>query len=314
VKIEPAPTLLVILGPTASGKSDVAHQVALQRNGEIVSADAFAVYRGLDAGTAKPSRDRRAEIPYYGVDVASPRETYSAGRWAREARAWIDDIHRRGRLPIVCGGSGFYISALLEGLPEGDEVDPALRAALAAWGRPRPKTAHRFLELNDPVSARRIPPANLRYTLRALEILLTTGVRASERPLPGGGWTARWRLVKIGLRPAREDLYARIATRVAWMLDAGWANEVRRLLEEGVPVDSQAFAAIGYREVVEWVRGQADRAETEERIVAATRQLARRQRTWFARESGVEWVPPDLALPLILARVDGDESETETEG
>lgn len=314
MKIERAPTLLVLLGPTATGKSDVAHEVALRRNGEIVSADAFTVYRGLDAGTAKPSRERRAEVPYHGIDIASPRETYSAGRWAREARGWIDEIHRRGRLPIICGGSGFYISALLEGLPEGDAADPGLRAALAAWARPRPEAAHRFLEVNDPVSARRIPPANLRYTLRALEILLTTGARASERPLPGGGWTARWRIVKIGIRPERDDLYARIATRVAWMLDAGWSNEVRRLLEEGIPVDSQAFAAIGYREVAEWVRGQADRAETEEKIVAATRQLARRQRTWFARESGVEWVSPERALPVTLARVDGEESETETDG
>lgn len=309
MKLERPPTLLVILGPTASGKSDLAHEVARLRNGEIVSADAFAVYRGLDAGTAKPSPERRAEVPYHGIDVASPRENYSAGRWARDARGWIDDIHRRGRLPIICGGSGFYISALLEGLPPGEAVDPALRAALAAWGRPRPEAAHRFLEINDPVSARRIPPANLRYTLRALEILLATGVRASERPRPGGGWTARWHIVKVGLRPSRDDLYARIATRVGWMLDAGWAREVRRLLEEGVPVDSQAFQAIGYREVAEWVRGRADRRETEERIVAATRQLSKRQRTWFARESGVEWLSPDRALAATLARVDGDETE-----
>ena len=309
MKIERPPTLLVILGPTASGKSDLAHEVALARSGEIVSADAFTVYRGLDAGTAKPPPERRAEVRYWGIDVAAPGESYSAGRWARDAKVWIDDIARRGKLPIVCGGSGFYISALLEGLPPGDATDPALRSALAAWGRARPEAAHRFLEVNDPLSARRIPPANLRYTLRALEILLTTGSRASERPRPGGGWTARWRIVKIGIQPGREDLYARIATRVAWMLDAGWGVEVRRLLEEEVPVDSQAFQAIGYREVAEWVQGRAERRETEEKIVAATRQLAKRQRTWFARESGVEWLSPERALAATLARVDGDETE-----
>lgn len=307
-RVAPA-TLLVVLGPTGSGKSDLAHEVALLRNGEIVSADAFTVYRGLDVGTAKPSRERRREVPYWGIDVAGPGESYSAGRWARDARGWIDDIARRRRLPIVCGGSGFYISALLEGLPPEEEMDPTLRAALAAWGRPRPVDAHRVLELNDPVSASRIPPANLRYTLRALEILLTTGLRPSERPRAGGGWTARWRLVKVGIRPARDDLYARIAHRVAWMLDAGWVNEVRRLLEEEIPVDSQAFSAIGYREVAEWVCGRADRRETEEKIVAATRQLAKRQRTWFARESGVEWVSPEKALGATLARVDEDETE-----
>ncbi|MFN2634354.1 MAG: tRNA (adenosine(37)-N6)-dimethylallyltransferase MiaA [Thermoanaerobaculia bacterium] len=299
----------MVLGPTASGKSDLAHEVALERNGEIVSADAFAVYRGLDVGTAKPSRNRRREVPYWGLDVALPGEAYSAGRWAREARGWIDDIAGRGRLPILCGGSGFYLSALLEGLPPAGEMDPALRAALAAWGRPRPEEAHRFLQVNDPVSASRIPPANLRYTLRALEILLTTGVRPSDRPRTGGGWTARWRLVKVGIRPTREDLYARIAHRVAWMLDAGWASEVSRLLEDGVPIDSQAFSAMGYREVAEWVCGRANRRETEDKIVAATRQLAKRQRTWFARESGVEWLSPERALAATLARLDEDETE-----
>jgi tRNA dimethylallyltransferase len=273
-----------------------------------VSADAFAVYWGLDAGTAKPSREKRAEVPYWGLDLASPRETYSAGRWAGEARVWIDDIVGRGRLPILCGGSGFYLSALLEGLPPGAAADPALRAALEAWGRHRPEAAHRFLELNDPVSARRISPANRRYTLRALEILLTTGGRASDRERPRG-WSTGWRIVKVGIQPSREDLYARIASRVAGMLDAGWGAEVRRLLEEGIPVEAQAFQAIGYREVAEWVQGRAERRETEEKIVAATRQLAKRQRTWFARESGVEWLSPKRALAATLARVDGDGTE-----
>jgi tRNA dimethylallyltransferase len=303
------PVLLVILGPTASGKSDLAHAVALARGGEIVSADAFAVYRGLDAGTAKPSLAQRSEVPYHLVDVASPFETYSAGRWAREARSIVEDIGRRGRLPIVCGGSGFYVSALLDGLPPAEEADPALRAALAAWAERRPEAARRFLEVNDPLSASRIAPTNLRYILRALEILLSTGERASDRRRPGSEWTRAWRLVKVGIRPARDDHYARIAARVVRMLDSGWDDEVRRLLEVGVPVDSQALQAIGYREVLEWTQGLAARQEIEARVSTATRQLAKRQRTWFARESGVEWFPPDRALPEILARVDGHETE-----
>src|SRR5206468_4068082 len=158
-------------------------------------------------------------VPYHLVDVASPLETFSAGRWAREARSTIEDIRARGRLPIVCGGSGFYLSALLEGLPAGEEADPALRAALAAWAEPRPDSARRFLEVNDPVSAGRIAPGNLRYLLRAIEILLSTGERASERRRPGSYWTRSWRLVKVGIRPERADHYARIAARVARMLD-----------------------------------------------------------------------------------------------
>ena len=313
MKLIPPPPLLIILGPTASGKSAIAHQIARSRNGEIVSADAFAVYRGFDIGTAKPSAEQRAEVPYHLVDVADWREHYSAGRWAREARTVIAEISRRGRLPVVCGGSGFYLEALLEGLPPGEAADPDLRARLAQWARDRPAEAHRFLQVNDPAAARRIPPANLRYILRALEILLSTGVRASERPRPGGGWLARWRVIKIGLKPSPEDLYATIRERVARMMNADWAREVRRLLEEGAPLASNAFQAIGYREIAEWVEGRTDRATAEERIVAATGQLAKKQRTWFARERDVEWVNPAEALEAALGRLNEGEAEKEAD-
>jgi tRNA dimethylallyltransferase len=312
VKLVASPPLLVVLGPTGSGKSELAHQVALLRGGEIVSADAFAVYRGMDIGTAKPSAEQRREVVYHMIDVASPADFFSAGRWAREARDAVDDIRRRGRLPIVCGGSGFYLEALLEGLPPGGFVDADLRSALTEWAKGRPEAAHRFLEVNDPVSARRIPPANLRYTLRALEILLETGTRASERARTGGGWTARWRLIKIGLRPSGDQLYATIARRVRQMLNAGWDLEVRRLLGAGATRESNAFQAIGYREVADWVADLADRSETEEKIVTATRQLAKKQRTWFARERDVEWVTPDRALGVALNRL--DEGDTEKSG
>ncbi len=302
------PPLLVILGPTASGKSDLAHEVALRRGGEIVSADAFAVYRGFDLGTAKPSRERRAAVPYHLIDVADPAETYSAGRWAREARASIEEIARRGRLPIVCGGSGFYLSALLEGLPAGEATNPNLRSALVEWARGRPAAARRFLSLNDPVSAARIPPGNLRYELRAIEILLEAGVRASERPVEDAGWARQWRVIKLGLAPSREDLYATIATRVCRTLESGWDVEVRRLLEGGIGLESNAFQAIGYREVVEWVKQRADRMETERKIVIQTRQFAKRQKTWFARERDVEWVRPEEALAVALDRIDGGET------
>lgn len=302
------PPLLVILGPTASGKSDLAHEVALRRGGEIVSADAFAVYRGFDLGTAKPSRERRAEVPYHLIDVADPAETYSAGRWAREARASIEEIARRGRLPIVCGGSGFYLSALLAGLPAGEATNPNLRSALVEWARGRPAAARRFLSLNDPVSAARIPPGNLRYVLRAIEILLEAGVRASERPVEDAGWARQWRVIKLGLAPSREGLYATIATRVRRMLESGWDVEVRRLLEGGIGLESNAFQAIGYREVVEWVKQRADRMETERKIVIVTRQFAKRQKTWFARERDVEWVRPEEALAVALDRIDGGET------
>ena len=297
------PPLLVILGPTGAGKSAAAHQVALTQQGEIVSADAFAVYRGFDVGTAKPTSAEQREVPYHLIDVADPSETFSAGRWAREARRAIEEISARGNLPIVCGGSGFYIEALLRGLPPGGAADPSLRASLASWGKRRPEEARRLLEVNDPVSAARIASGNLRYVLRAIEILLSTGTAASARRRQGDAWTSRWRVVKVGVRPSREDLYARIASRVRRMLDTGWDAEVRRLLDQGISTEANGFQAIGYRDVADWIAGRSGREATEERIVAATRALAKRQRTWFAREAGVEWVEPERAVAAALGRL-----------
>lgn len=304
------PQLVVIVGPTGSGKSALAAEAAQRLSGEIVSADAFAVYRGLDIGTAKPPAELRALVPHHLIDVAEPIETYSAGRWASEARRIVEDIAARGKLPIVVGGSGFYVSALLDGLPAGQARDERLRAALSAWGRGREREAHRTLAGNDPVSAARIDPANLRYTLRALEILLVTGRRASERAAPPDPWAERFRLRVVGLAPERGDLHAKIAARVCRMLDEGWDGEVRRLLDRGISPESHAFQAIGYRDVAQWVRGGAGRAETEENIVTATRQLARRQHSWFARERRVQWMKPEEALAAALQEP-GGAGETE---
>jgi len=262
------PALLVIVGPTGSGKTDLAHAVALEKGGEVVSADAFAVYRGLDVGTAKPSKVQRGQARYHMVDVADSREPFSAGRFASEARPIVEDIVRRGRLPIVCGGSGFYVSALLGGLPPGPALTDALRPALARWARLRgPAAAHRFLAANDPVSAARIPVANLKYTLRALEILLSTGEAASSRAVSGNDWAARFRVRKLGLLPSRAQLHARIEDRVRRMLDSGWDEEIRRLLEGGLSRDSNSFQAIGYREVAEWVLGRISKQEAEEKSI-----------------------------------------------
>ena len=305
------PILLVVFGPTAAGKSDVAHEVALRRSGEIVSADAFAVYRGLDVGTAKPLPERRAEVPYHLIDVADPGDSFSAGRWAAEARTAIDAISARGNLPILCGGTGFYISALLDGLPPGEARDRDLRARLETWGQKRGiAAAHRFLKGNDPVAASRIPASNLRRVLRALEIVLTTGRRASDRKIEADSWTSRYRVVKVAVEPERRNLYARIESRVRRMIDAGWDDEVRRLLAAGHSLESNAFGAIGYRELAEWISGRAEREDTEREIVAATKRLARRQLTWFARERDALRVDPAEALPAILQLLDkGVETE-----
>jgi len=308
------PPLLVVVGPTAAGKTGIAEEIAWRCSGEIVSADAFAVYRGFDVGTAKPSRERRTEIAYHLIDVADPCEAFSAGRWALEARRAIEGIASRGRLPIVCGGSGFYVSALLDGLPPGEAKDPGLRRALASWAEARgAEAAHRFLERNDPVAASRISVRNLRYTLRALEIVLTTGAPASDRRSRNDPWSSQWRVIKVAIEPSRRDLYAKIENRVRRMLDAGWDDEVRQLVRGGLPLEANAFGAIGYREVAGWVSGRVGREETEREIAAATRRLAKRQKTWLARDRDAIRMTPEDAVSKILLLL-GRDGRTEKSG
>lgn len=307
------PALVVIVGPTGAGKTVVAEELARRRSGEIISADAFAVYRGFDVGTAKPTPGRRAEVPYHLVDVAGPDESFSAGRWAAMARQAAEEIRARGKLPIIAGGSGFYVSALLDGLPEGEATDPDLRRRLTQWARAHPEDARRMLEVNDPVSASRIRPANVRYALRALEILLVTGEPASVRRPPQPSWRRNWRVLQFGIAPDRATLHASIQRRVREMIDAGWGEEVRQLLGSGLSLENSAFSAIGYREVADWVMGGASESKTEKKILAATRQLAKRQRTWFSRERGLRWLEPDQAIPEILATLE-ETGETERNG
>jgi tRNA dimethylallyltransferase len=303
--------LVVFVGPTASGKTEAAHALALAAGGEVVSADAFAVYRGMDVGTAKPTAELRREVRYHLLDVADPEETFSAGRYAAEARRAIEDIASRGGLPIVCGGSGFYVEALLKGLPPGPARNDPLRAALAAWAKGRsPSAAHRLLAVNDPASAARIPVGNLKYTLRALEILLLTGARPSAR-IPGRDpWARRFRVLRLGLAPSPASLHVRIENRARRMLDSGWGEEVRRLLDRGISADSNSFQAIGYREVAEWILGRIPRDVAEARIVAATRKLVKRQRTWLARETDIRWVDPEEAVARALALLGEEDRET----
>ena len=289
------PQLLVVVGPTGSGKTELAHAVALARAGEIVSADAFAIYRGLDVGTAKPSAAQRSEVRYHMLDVADPEEAYSAGRYAEEARPIVEDIARRGRLPIVCGGSGFYVSALLSGLPPGAGARGGAAARARAMGAQREGRRRRTAScrVNDPVSAGRIPVANLKYTLRALEVLLSTGAAASTRAVAGDGWARSFRVRMLGLRPSRAQLHARIEDRVRRMLDSGWGEEVRRLLDSGLSRDSNSFQAIGYREVAEWMLGRISREEAEVEI---------RERDAWPRQAAGDVVRARARDPVVEPR------------
>lgn len=306
-------SLVLVLGPTGSGKTDVAHEIARRARGEVVSADAFAVYRGLDVGTAKPTAAQRAEIPYHLLDAAEPEDRFSAGRWAGLAREAIEGIAARGKVPVVAGGSGFYLSALLGGLPSGEVRDDPVREGLARWAAARGDAkAHRVLALNDPVSASRIAVPNRKATLRALEILLVTGAPASSRRPEGDGWASRFDVIKVVLDVDRAQLHARIEDRVRRMLQEGWPEEVRRLLDRGLSRDSNAFQATGYADVADWVIGVATREEAQERIVAATRALAKRQLTWLAREQDAHRETPERAASWVLSRI-GRSGDGETQ-
>ncbi|MBP7867339.1 MAG: tRNA (adenosine(37)-N6)-dimethylallyltransferase MiaA [Acidobacteria bacterium] len=277
--------LLGVVGPTASGKSALAVELARRFGGEIVNCDSMQVYRGLDVGTAKPDAGLRREIPHHVLDVADVDEVFSAGRYQKLARAALEDIRSRGRLPVVAGGTGFYLRALLYGIFEGPGRDEGFRRRLQTIVERRgPETLHRILARRDPESARRVTPRDHQRLARALEVLHLTGRPMSEHfgvaesPLDG------FSPLLLCLGPPRAALCERIDRRVLEMLDAGWVDEVRALLDRGVSPASKGLEAIGYREIVAFLRGEATWLATVEAIRAATRRYAKRQQTWFRKE------------------------------
>jgi len=290
-----APVIL-LLGPTATGKSEIAAAIARAVGGEIISADAFAVYRGFDIGTAKPSRALREEIPHHLIDVADPVEAYSAGRWGEEARRAILHLDSCGRVPIIAGGSHFYVRALLAGLPGGPVVSASLRSHFRGPWTPAARASRKkMVDVLDPVYSSGIPAADTARIARALEIIFSTGRRVSERRIDSPALGDR-RLLKLALQFPRQALYTRIGERVTAMWRAGWPREVENLLAAGVPETAPAFRAIGYRELAECVAGRITEGDALARTVARTRALAKRQETWLASERGLERLEPGEAV------------------
>jgi tRNA dimethylallyltransferase len=281
---------LVLTGPTASGKTALGIEVAERIGGEIISADSRQVYRGMDIGTAKATARERARAPHHGLDLVDPRVRYSAGRFARDARQWMDDIRRRGRVPILVGGTGFFLRALTQPLFREPPLDPerrqALHSALAALPQPRLLA---WLSALDPVGAASLREGGGRQrVLRALEIALLTG-----RPLH---WWHRTRppdevpldAVTFVLDLPRAVLYERINQRVDAMFAAGMVDEVRELLRQGYSPDDPGMSATGYPETIMALAGPIDLEEAKDRIRRATRRYARRQLTWCRNQ-----LPPD---------------------
>jgi len=300
-----ATPILVITGPTASGKGRLALAVAEQLVGEIVSADSMKVYRGLDIGTAKPAPEARRRVPHHAIDVAETDETFSAARWLDLAEAAIADIHARRRTPIVNGGTPFYLKALLEGLFEGPRADPALRRRLRAEADAHGTDhLHARLARVDPEAAGRIHPNDLRRIVRALEVHEKTGRPISALQRQWGERRPAYRPLLMAVRRSRDDLTRRITGRARRMLEAGLVEEVRSLLEGCGNLAKGPRQALGYAEVLAHLAGDLAEADLEGAIVAHTRQFARRQMSWLRRLEGVRWLDaaPDTPADALADR------------
>lgn len=276
--------IVVILGATATGKTAVALAVAEELEGEIVNADALQVYRGFDLGTAKPTQEEQARVPHHLIDILDPHERFSAGEFARRARGAIEDIRSRHKLPVVVGGSGLYLRALLEGISPIPKADPEIRNRLRRrLEKEGLDVLAAELERRDPRTARRLQGDDSQRILRALEVVESTGVPLSEWIIRQPFGDQRLPALRIGLTVPRAILYDRIAIRVDRMLEMGWLEEVEGLLGEGLSSDLPAFQAIGYRQLVRVLRDQVTLDDAVEDILRQTRRFAKRQETWFRK-------------------------------
>jgi tRNA dimethylallyltransferase len=284
-------TLIAVVGPTATGKSALALHLARELGGEIVSCDSTAVYRGLDIGTDKPSLEDRQGVPHHLIDVADAADTYSAARYGREAAAAICDIARRGRQPILVGGTGFYYRALVRGIFPGPSRDETLRARLdRVAGRRGVEALHRWLARVDSPSARRIQPRDQKRLVRALEVYLLTGQPLTEHFAETTPPVADLRVIAIGLLLPRPLLAERVARRVDDQFRRGVVAEVERLVAAGVPRTAHAFSGLVYRQVGELLEGRRSEEATRALIVRENLRYARRQVIWFRKEAGVQWL------------------------
>lgn len=278
--------LIVVVGPTASGKSEYALKKAKEIGGEIISGDSMQIYRKMDIGTAKPSLDEMGEVPHHLIDVADISEVFSAARFVELASAAIEDIHSRGKMPIIAGGTGLYIDTLISGTElSATEDDPILRRELFAFAEEQGAIAlHQRLKEVDPVSAEAIHPNNVKRVARALEIYIKTGETKSEADRKSRLKESIYDPYTVYIRPKeRETLYQRIDKRVDKMFELGLEKEVRELYEMGLENTPTASQAIGYKEFYPYFRGETDLESVKQAICLNTRHYAKRQMTWFNR-------------------------------
>jgi tRNA dimethylallyltransferase len=279
-----------VAGPTGSGKSDLALALAHRFDGEIVNCDSLQVYRHFDIGTAKLPPSEWCGIPHHLIDILNPDELFTAGEYARLARDTVQAISQRGKLPILAGGTGFYLRALLDGLFEGPSRDQFLRDRLSRREVSRPGSLHRLLTRFDPPTAQKIHPHDVPKVTRALEVCLLTRRPVSQLFREGRASLAGFRTLKLGLLPDREALYERLDQRCAAMFAGGLVEEVRHILELGYAPESKPFESHGYKQALQFIRGELNLREATFYAQRNTRQYAKRQLTWFRREVGLVWL------------------------
>jgi tRNA dimethylallyltransferase len=282
--------LVAVVGPTGSGKSDLALLLAEKFNGEIINCDSLQVYRHFDIGTAKLPLAERRGIPHHLIDILDPDQLFTAGEYARLARATIAEVSARGRLPILAGGTGFYLRALLEGLFEGPARDQPLRDRLAAREARRPASLHRLLKRFDSAAAAKIHENDIPKVTRALEIRLLTRQPVSRLFQQGRDALRGYRTLKLGLLPDREALNPRLDGRCAWMFEHGLVEEVRRILALGFSPACKPFESHGYKQAMQLIQGELSPRDAVFYAQRNTRHYAKRQITWFRRERELQWL------------------------
>ncbi len=290
-----------MLGPTGSGKSALAQHLALAVGGEIVNCDSLQVYRGFDIGTAKVPVGERQGVPHHLIDVIDPDQLSTAGDYARTAEVVLREIAGRGRVPIIAGGTGFYLRALLDGLFPGPVRDEALRARLERRQASRPGSLHRILKRLDRTAAARIHPNDKNKTMRALEVRLIEGLPMTSLLERGRAPLQGFRPIKLGLDPPRDLLYGRLNARTQTMFEHGLVDEVRSLLAAGVSRGAKPFESLGYKQALQLIDGELTIEQALESTQLETRRYAKRQITWFRKEHGVHWLTGFGGDPLVEA-------------
>jgi tRNA dimethylallyltransferase len=284
------PLLVVILGPTGSGKTAVSLEIAERFHGEIVNCDSVALYREFFIGTAKPTPDERERVPHHLLDMVEPTAPTSAGEYSRRAREVLSDIRGRGKLPIVVGGTGLYLRALLEGLFPGPQRSEEIRERLRARAQEKgPQHLHRILKKLDLAASKKIHANDRPKLIRAIEVCLSARRPMSEQWASGRDALSGFRVLRIGLDPGRAQLYERINSRVQKMFDAGLTGETKRLIEK-YGESALPLRSIGYKQVVQHLKGELDLNATISVVQQAHRNYAKRQMTWFRREPDVSWL------------------------